>query len=358
MMSKVRLPTATHTSSDALELRSTTLYRPLLIGDDEPEDEKSHELALQTFFLEEDEYSSLHERWFRTSKEDRERMESAGLVWKRGRWSVQETRLLKRNVKAFMKEHGIEDIASFVLNTGKSKDRSRQFYHYIGKGIQRPLFGIYRKVIQVFNVQNYIGKWTAEMDQELQRLHKIYGNKWEEIGRHMGMSGRAVIDHFKAQKNRKNIGRWTESEEKKLSDAMAELQREHGGEGDDLPSSVRWEDVATKVGSRNAVQCHHKWVVALSWKQTRRAEAKWTGADDLKLIHVLSSLQEEVEDEEAVDWQALCRDWPAARNVTCLRLRWAAIRRDVPHYHVQTMQENLEYLLTNRIPALEQHSRD
>lgn len=349
--------TAAHgcTSSDSQKLR-TSLCRPMLIGDDEPEHERAHELALQTFFLEEDEHKSLHGRWFRTNKEGRERMESAGLEWKKGRWSMQEMRLLKRNVKAFMKENGIGDIASFILDSGRSKNSTRQFYQYIGKGIQRPLFNIYRKALLVFNVQNYIGKWTVEMDQDLRRLHQIYGNKWEEIGRHMGISGRAVWDHFKTIKNRKNVGHWTESEEQKLSETMAELQREHGREGDDLPSSVRWEDVAAKVGSRNAMQCHSKWIMTLSWKQTGRAEAKWTSVDDLKLIRVLSSL-EEVEDEEEVEWQELCQDWPAAHNVSCLRMHWAVIRRDVPHYNVQTIQENLEYLLANKVPALERQCR-
>ena len=330
----------------------TPMFRPILVGGDEPEDEKVHELALETFYLEEDEYDELHRRWYRTSKEDRKLMESAGLKWKRGRWSVQEIRLLKRNVKAFMKEHGIEDIASFVMSTGRSKHRGRQFYQFIGKGIKRPLFNIYSKAMLVFDVQNYAGQWTPEMDKELHRLHKIHGNKWATIGRHIGVSARAVRDHFKETNKRKKVGVWDEQEEQKLCDAMAELRRKHGGEGDDLPSAVRWKDVAAQVGTRNSHQCLSKWINSLSWKQTPQAGIKWTRTDDLKLIRVLSSL-EVVEDEEEVDWQELCRDWPAAHNVGYLRLRWAALRRDVPHYHVQTMQENLEYLLTNKVSSLE-----
>ena len=362
MSTKVRASGSVSTRGDAgAGRRGTSLNRPMLLGDDEPEDERAHELALQTFFLQDDEYSSLHGQWFRTNQEGREQMASAGLEWKKGRWSVQETRILKRNVKAFMKEYSISDISSFVLDSDRSRNRTRQFYQYIGKSIRRPLFSIYRKVLLVFNVQNYVGKWTAEMDQELRRLHEIHGNKWEEIGRHMEMSGRAACDHFRTIKNRTNVGHWTDAEEQRLSGAMAELQREQGGAGDDLPASVRWEDVAAKVGSRNALQCHNKWIMALSWKQTPGrvgAEAKWSGKDDLKLIRVLSTLEEEVEDEEGVDWQELCRDWPAARNVSWLRLRWAALRRDVPHYHVQTMQENLEYLLEHKVPALERHCKE
>lgn len=335
----------------------TPLFRPMLIGKDEPEDEKAHELALETFYLEENEYDDLHRHWYRTSKKDRELMKSSGLVWKTGRWSVHEIKVLKRNVKAFMKEHGIKDIATFVLYTGKHRTKGRQFYTFIGKGIQRPLFSIYRKVILVFNVQNYVGRWTPEMNEELHRLHKIYGNKWATIGKHMGISGRAVSDHFRKVTNRKNVGLWSEAEEQRLQEAMAEIQRDNGGEHDDLPNSVRWEDVAAKVETRNAVQCLNKWILTLSWKQTPQGKIKWTNLDNLKLIRVLSSL-EDVEDEEEVDWQELCRDWPAAHNVRCLRVRWAALRRDVPHYHVQTMQENLEYLMTNKVPTLVKHCQE
>ena len=323
---------------------------------EEEEEEKARELAVQTFYLEEDEYDDLHQRWYRTCKEDRECMQSEGLTWKRGRWSVQEIRLLKRNVKAFMKEHGIKDIAHFITSD-KSTKRDKQFYQYIGKGLQRPLFNIYKKVVLVFNLQNYIGKWTEEMDKELLRLHKIHGNKWVEIGKHIGTTGRAVLDRFRKISNRKKVGCWSESEERKLREAMEEVQREHGGgESDDLPSTVRWKDIAARVGTRTEIQCLEKWILTLSWKLSPHKNIQWTISDDLKLIHSLASL--EVEDEEEVDWKELCRDWPAAHNVCCLRKRWASVRRDVPHYHVQTMQENLEYLMSNKVPALEKHCKE
>ena len=329
------------------------IYQPIVIGGDELEDEGAHELALQTFYQEEDQYDDLHRRWYRTSKEGRELMEKDGLVWKKGRWSVQELRLLKRNVKAFMKENRVKEIATFILSMGRSNHRRehRNFYQFIGKGIQRPLFFIYRKAIQVFNVQNYVGRWTEEMDRELTRLHEIHGNRWAEIGRHMGTTGRAVLDRFRSLRNPRKGGRWSEEEEQKLFDVMATLRQEHGGEGDDLPPSVSWRDVASKVGTRTEMQCHQKWVSSLSWKRSPGAGVKWTKSDDLKLICVLASL-EGVEEEEEVDWEGLCEGWPAAHNAHYVRMKWGAIRRDVPHYNVQTLQENLEYLMSNSVPAL------
>ena len=346
------------TSSATATAPSTSKYgsgkrRPIIVGDDEMEEnEKARELDVQTFYLEEDIYDDLHQRWYRSCERDRQCMQNEGLVWRKGWWSVQELRILKRNVKAFMREHGVKDIASYITS-GKSTKKGKQFYQFIGKGIKRTLFSIYQKCSLVFNLQNYVGKWTHEMDQEMLRLHKIYGNKWVEIGKHVGTTGRAALDRFRHINNRKKVGFWSESEERKLCQAMAEIQKEHGGDSDDLPSTVRWKDVAAKIETRTAMQCLNKWIVSLSWKRNPRTNVKWTVSDDLKLIHTLASL-EDVEDEEEVDWQGLCRDWPAAHNVHCLKRQWASIRRDVPHYHVQTMQENLEYLVTNKVPELEQ----
>lgn len=39
------------------------------------------------------------------------------------------------------------------------------------------------------------------------RLHAVHGNKWEEIGRHMELSGRAVYDRFRMINNRQSQGR-------------------------------------------------------------------------------------------------------------------------------------------------------
>ena len=321
---------------------------------DEEGGESAHELAVRTFYEEEDKYDELHRKWYRTSREVRQQMERDGLVWRKGRWSVQEIRLLKRNVKAFMREHGIKDIASFILKTGgfDHKRHHCNFYQFIGKGIQRPLFFIYRKVIQVFNVQNYVGKWTEEMDHELLKLHKVYGNKWAEIGRHIGTTGRACIDRFGKLDKRRNVGQWSDEEEQKLLEVMTQLRQEHGGEGDDLPTGVSWKDVSRRVGTRTETQCLQKWVSNLSWKRTPETAVKWSKLDTLKLINALASL-EAVEDEEEVDWDELCHGWPAAHNVSYLRSRWAVIRRDVPHYNVQTLHDNLEYLMSYKVPVLE-----
>lgn len=43
------------------------------------------------------------------------------------------------------------------------------FVTHAAKGIQRPIFTIYTKVIHLFNVRNYVGRWSSSQEKELMR---------------------------------------------------------------------------------------------------------------------------------------------------------------------------------------------
>ena len=142
-------------------------------------------------------------------------------------------------------------------------------------------------------------------------------------------------------------------EEQRLVEAMKHYRSgEEGGEGENLPlsHSVTWQIVAERVGTRNADQCRRKWVFHLSWKENGGG-MQWTLQDDLALLQRLAA--KEVEDEEEVEWGEMCEGWDSARSPYYLRMRWSMLRRDVPNYRLKTFQENLEYLLTYRVPVLE-----
>ena len=51
---------------------------------------------------EEDRFQQLHEKWNRTS-DAQKALKDEGIKWKSGRWSVEELRMLKRNIRAYKK---------------------------------------------------------------------------------------------------------------------------------------------------------------------------------------------------------------------------------------------------------------
>ena len=73
------------------------------------------------------------------------------------------------------------------------------------------------------------------MDQELLKLHKIHGNKWAEIGRHVGTTGRACLDRSGASGTLGRSANGARRRRKKLVEVMSQLRQEHGGEGGRSP---------------------------------------------------------------------------------------------------------------------------
>ena len=47
-----------------------------------------------------------------------------------------------------------------------SKDERKDFYRTVARGLNRPLFSVYRRVIRMYDQKNYVGKYTpAELDK-------------------------------------------------------------------------------------------------------------------------------------------------------------------------------------------------
>ena len=159
--------------------------------------------------------------------------------WKRGKWSVQEVRRLKRNVRAFMKvrshyphaggtlmecllcvqEYNVKDLGAFIFDN--PTHQHHDLYHYIGelvlptppshththihskssththththtlhthaslhmptaKNIKRPLFPIYRKMLRVFDVTNHVGRSVYYTISSLGSFVSQCGHRWSK----------------------------------------------------------------------------------------------------------------------------------------------------------------------------------
>ncbi|XP_064386270.1 cyclin-D-binding Myb-like transcription factor 1 [Halichondria panicea] len=282
----------------------------------------------------EDGYKDLHERWVRGLP--LAELDTQVGSCKRGRWSPDELALLRSNVDHFIQENDVRDLDEFIFSR-KRGERS-DFYRDIAKGIQRPIFTIYTKVIHLFNVRNYVGRWSSSQEKELMRLQGLHGNRWSIIGRELGVSGRAAQDKYRNLKHRERVGKWSVCEEERLSGAVRSLGTES------------WQNIAECVRTRNGFQCRQKWVHLQAWRESG-GEKTWSECDDVQLLHSLAGAC--VETEDAVKWACLCEGWEAARSASYLRTKWTALRRGVPRYQHNTFSDNLEYLLEHRLPALE-----
>lgn len=96
----------------------------------------------------------------------------------------------------------------------------------------------------------------------------------------MGMSNAAAINKYRMLRRKRRgrvssnscfvscdchvlllVGPWTREEEQRLVEAMEHFHAQQEGDGvldiEDLPETIRWEDVAERVGSRTHHQCRY-----------------------------------------------------------------------------------------------------
>ena len=66
-----------------------------------------------------------------------------------------------------LQEHFVSDPTEIIFEM--SKDERKQFYRTVARGLHRPLFSVYRRVIRMYDQKNHMGKYSPE---EMVRLRE------------------------------------------------------------------------------------------------------------------------------------------------------------------------------------------
>ncbi|XP_024913011.1 cyclin-D-binding Myb-like transcription factor 1 [Cynoglossus semilaevis] len=286
------------------------------------------------------EVSPVSQAWF-TTKEDKDTLVNKGHKWKQGMWSKEEIEILMNNIDRYLRERSIDDPAEIIFEM--SKEERKDFYRSVAQGLNRPLFAVYRRVLRMYDNRNHIGKYTFEEIEKLKSLRQKHGNDWATIGAALGRSASSVKDRCRLMKETCNTGKWSEEEERRLTEVVYEMAGVTPGSA--VTGGVSWALVADRVRTRSEKQCRSKWLNYLNWKQSGGTE--WTKEDDLNLVQRISKL--EVEDENDIRWEDLAGGWSSVRSPQWLRSKWWSIKRnvsnhkDIPfHVLLKGLQEAME----------------
>ncbi|CAM9899891.1 unnamed protein product [Lampetra fluviatilis] len=283
--------------------------------------------------------------WF-TTKEDKDSLYIKGHKWKQGMWSKEETDLLIINIESYLKANSIGNAAEVIFEM--PKDERKDFYRTIARGLNRPLFAVYRRVLRMYDNRNHVGKYTTEEIEQLKELRAKHRNDWAAIGSALGRSASSVKDRCRLMKDTCNTGKWTVEEEQRLADVVHELTGTTPGEA--VTQGVCWADVAERVGTRSEKQCRSKWLNYLNWKQSGGRE--WTKDDDIELILRIVELKPREESE--INWEKLCDGWNSVRSPQWLRSKWWTVKRQVTTHKEVPFLDLLDYLSQTHIPVLRQ----
>ncbi|XP_045066554.1 cyclin-D-binding Myb-like transcription factor 1 isoform X2 [Coregonus clupeaformis] len=282
-----------------------------------------------------EEMSPVSQAWF-TTKEDKDTLVNKGHKWKQGMWSKEEIDLLMSNIQQYVKGRGMEDPAEIIFEM--SKEERKDFYRSVAWGLNRPLFAVYRRVLRMY---------SPEEIHKLKELRQKHGNDWATIGAALGRSASSVKDRCRLMKDTCNTGKWSEEEERRLSDSVYALAGVCPGRA--VTGGVSWAAVADLVGTRSEKQCRSKWLNYLNWKQSGGTE--WTKDQDLSLVHRIVEL--DVDDENELKWEELAGGWSSVRSPQWLRSKWWSIKRQVANhkelpFHV--LLKGLQELMEVQVP--------
>ncbi|XP_052823223.1 cyclin-D-binding Myb-like transcription factor 1 isoform X3 [Octopus bimaculoides] len=273
--------------------------------------------------------------WF-TTRDEKNALQNKGHSWVQGQWTKDEIELLQANINSYCKDNNISNPTEIIFEM--SKDERKDFYRTVAKGLNRPLFSVYRRVIRMYDQKNYVGKYSQDEMIKLRELRLKHGTDWAAIGAVLGRSASSVKDKCRLMKDTCNSGKWLPEEEQRLTDAVCELSGAQPGEN--ITHGLSWAAVSERVGTRSEKQCRTKWLNYLNWKQQGGAE--WTRLDDINLILKMSSSS--VTDETQIDWNELAKDWPSVRSPQWLRGKWWSLKRHVPDYQVLSFSALVNYL--------------
>lgn len=290
-----------------------------------------------------DNNNSVNQAWF-TTKEDKDSLHGKGVKWRQGMWSKEENDRLRENILEYCKVNNIPDPNIIIFEM--TKDDRKDFYRTIAKGIRRPLFAIYRRVLRMYDRRNYVGKYSLEEVQQLKSLKEKHGNDWATIGAAMGRSASSVKDRFRLMRDHCHSGKWTAEEEQRLSSAVHELSSANSS--DYITAGISWASVAERVGTRSEKQCRSKWLNYLNWKE--KGGQEWTKQDEIQLITRIQEMN--LQDENDIDWQVMANNWASVRSPQWLRSKWWALKKHVPESEATTFEGMSSYLYNTYIGTL------
>lgn len=302
------------------------------------------------------------------SKRHKEELRAKGIKIRRGTFTTQEDKILKRNYKKFAKVHNLKNphilLGINSRNTESKKlkryKRITNFYYRLAKNLNdRTIHTIVsraRKIFHKFRKASSIGQIrdNAQLDQKIRALQAQYGNRWFKISELVQVDARVLSDYIRfAPHNNIKKGTWTEEENIKLIDKTKEVLDAESLEG--TYRGIDWNQVATHIGNRNSEQCRRHFLMNLAWTQNHdEPKQRWTKENSVSLIErIHSCMYDEGVDQEAyLDWDNIFLDFPNCVSYLKLQVHWSQLKAVIPNYQLKEFQEIVDYLYNEYRPQL------
>lgn len=317
-----------------------------------------------------------------------------------GPWTAEEIKTLGRLYAEFRDAQGMteEELNAMIHERpDKANHLHQDFWNRADVAIpQRTRKQIVERTRRLYNNFTARCTWTEEQKEEVHGLFEKHGNKFSHIAGLINRDQKDVRDywrnHYLVHENQVK-SRWSKEEEARLKEVVEEalgkirIQRENSDElrtrpraaGDDEESLLDWHQISVAMGlTRSRAQCKWKWVdmrekglvgegstraptqahssvagsgrritdISEELSQAREGFDKMTDEDKKQLVEAIHDCK--VTSDANIPWPRLVDpQFRAKWTRPTLRLAWYRMRRSVPDYDENTVEDNARYLLNH-----------
>ena len=268
---------------------------------------------------------------------------------KKGPFSKSEQVSIDTALKKVLEEEGLffEETGARKILTMTRNGLPKNFWKRVAEYMPcRTIESIYDHTRRRLSSQNYKGKWTFEETQKLNELVVIHGKRWTKIGHCLNRLPGACYDKWRdalkiGEKRQK--GKWNQEERCKLLQLVT-LQKSHEMirilKND---RSIRWTDVAEKIGTRSYLQCRNEWTRFFS----PGSKTQLTIADTIEFINKIFS--SDISDETEIKWGELIYGVPAHKTYN----KWRSLCRK--YINIKNLDKNYSNSFKNSVYIIKQN---
>ncbi len=281
-----------------------------------------------------------------------------GRPFKRGRFTKQEIDMCTAAVEEYIlaKHLNREEFIDlmFVRNNEKNallereEDSFRDFFVNVARKLDgRPVVNVYHFLRRRLHPKNTGEAWSLEMDDELKRLHLLYGPQWERIGREMGKFHVSCRDRYRKIQLDYKRGAWSEEEIQRLEEAYQTVEN-----GKKPGNFATWNFISDSVGTRSANQCQWKWTETITFRHLHpdKQRVVWSQREDRCLVTMIFDLG--IEHQSEISFSSLCSSGRSLERFTPgrVRHRWAQLKKRVRNADNLPVDDVCEFLMRELAP--------
>ncbi|KAJ7684010.1 hypothetical protein B0H17DRAFT_941295 [Mycena rosella] len=273
-----------------------------------------------------------------------ELVRSEGLVYKKGKFTAVEIKLINDAVENYRTTRGLtEDDMQGIIWPHNEKQKDATFWSEITSAlVGRPICAVYHYMRRANHPMKQQGKWHPEEDARLIQAVTSLGQQWEKVAGLVGRMATDCRDRYRnhiVDREKRNSGSWFLPEEEELTRIITEMRK-----GQSLDTDVFWGKVTELMGGkRSRQQCRIKWTDSLSKRYQNEGQIpRWSARDAFVLVQKIDA--QKVTHETEIAWKSIPDPQWNSWSAHILSRRWFNMKKSIKGFEDMSHAEIMDIM--------------